>query len=202
VGKTAASTGAPATLRADARRNIELILDAAEACLARDPDASMNDIAAEAGLGRVTIYGHFQSRRVLVEAVVRRALAAADAALDGVDLTGDAASALERLVEATWLVTTRTGSLLVAADKALPATTVREAHAGGLEKRVHDFIASAQKDGEFRADLSADWLMATFHAVLHAAVHEIDAGRLDPGTAPKVITSTMLGALRHSPSGR
>jgi hypothetical protein len=40
--------------RADARRNVEAILDAAERCLARDPDASMAEIAAEAGLG-----GHF-----------------------------------------------------------------------------------------------------------------------------------------------
>jgi len=49
---------------ADARYNIELVLDAAEACLTRDTDASMSDIAAEAGLGRVTIYGHFASRQV------------------------------------------------------------------------------------------------------------------------------------------
>ena len=58
---TASQEGTP-KLRADARRNIELILDAAEACLTRNPDASMSDIAAEAGLGRVTIYGHFTSR--------------------------------------------------------------------------------------------------------------------------------------------
>ena len=42
---------APTQLGADARRNIALILDAAESCLAHDPDASMSDIAAAAGLG-------------------------------------------------------------------------------------------------------------------------------------------------------
>src|SRR5829696_5011916 len=100
---------------ADARYNIELILDAAEACLTRDADASMSDIAAEAGLGRVTIYGHFASRQVLIEAVVRRMLAVATAALDEVDLSGDPAGALERLVLATWRLILRSGSLLVAA---------------------------------------------------------------------------------------
>jgi TetR/AcrR family transcriptional repressor of mexCD-oprJ operon len=42
----------------------------------------MSDIAAEAGLGRVTSYGHFASRQVLIEAVVRRVLDVGNAALD------------------------------------------------------------------------------------------------------------------------
>ena len=182
--------------RADARRNVERILDAAEACLARDPDASMADIAAAAGLGRVTVYGHFASRPALVEAVVRRVLAKADAALEAVDLTGDAAPAFTRLVQATWQVTMRSGRLLVAAERALPAETVREAHVGRLEERVRDFIATAQDQGAFRRDLSAAWLMTVFHAVLHAAANEIDHERLDPAEAPDMIARTMLSVLQ------
>jgi AcrR family transcriptional regulator len=189
-------------LRADARRNIELILAAAEVCLARDPDASIGDIAAEAGLGRVTVYGHFKTRQVLVEAVVRRVLAATNNALEAVDLSGEAAPALKRLVEATWQLTLRSGSLLVAAEKALPASAVRQAHTGGLENRVRDFIAAAQKTGEFRSDLSADWLIATFHAVIHAAANEIDAGRLNPKEAPGIIASTLLAVLQPPPVKR
>lgn len=192
---TTSSREAAPQPRADARRNIELILEAAESCLARDPDASMGDIATEAGLGRVTIYGHFASRQVLIEAVVHRVLAAANAALDEVDLSGDPAAALERLVDATWRVTMRSGSLLVAAEKALPTATVRQAHAGGLEERVRGFIARAQAAGTFRSDLSADWLMATFAAIIHAAANEIDAGRLDVDQASNTITSTMLAVL-------
>ena len=55
-------------------RNIESILEAAAVALAEDPDASMADIAAAARVGRVTLYGHFASRRELVEATVARAL--------------------------------------------------------------------------------------------------------------------------------
>jgi TetR/AcrR family transcriptional repressor of mexCD-oprJ operon len=197
-----ASAASSTQLRADARRNIALILEAAESCLARDPDASMSDIAAEAGLGRVTIYGHFSSRQVLIEAVVHRALAAANATLDEVDLSGDPGDAFRRLVEATWRVTLRSGSLLVAADKALPATTVRQAHSGGLEDRVRDFFSGGQRTGAFRSDLSAEWLMATFHAVLHAAANEIDAGRLEPGEASEIISSTMLATLEYGPAAQ
>jgi len=196
MDSTAAAPHQPSRVRADARRNIELILDAAETCLARDADASMGEIAAEAGLGRVTVYGHFKSRPALVEAVARRTLEAADEALDAVDLAGDAVEALGRLVTATWQVTLRSGSVIVAVEKALPPTTVREMHAGGLEDRVRGFIAAAQTTGEFRTDLSTDWLVSVFHAVLHAAAVEIDAGRMEPGDASTVIAATMGAALR------
>jgi TetR/AcrR family transcriptional regulator, mexCD-oprJ operon repressor len=200
VSATPASTTAPTQLRADARRNITLILDAAESCLARDPDASMSDIAAAAGLGRVTIYGHFPSRGALIEAVVHRVLEAANSALNDVDLSGDPGEAFERLVDATWQVTLRSGNLIIAADKALPVTTVRRAHIGGLEERVRSLLVAGQRSGAFRSDLSADWLMATFHAVLHAAANEIDAGRLKRADASRTITSTMLATLGYVPA--
>jgi TetR/AcrR family transcriptional repressor of mexCD-oprJ operon len=92
MGVTTPSPEERPKLRAEARRNIELVLDAAEACLTRDADASMSDIAAEAGLGRVTIFGYFASRQILIKASVRRVLGLGDAALDELDLSADAAA--------------------------------------------------------------------------------------------------------------
>lgn len=203
--KTPSATATePTPQRADARRNVEAILDAAERCFALDPDASMSDIAAAAGLGRVTIYGHFKTRAELIEIVVRRVLDDANTVLGGVDLTGDARQALARLVEASWEVTIRSGSLVVAAEKALPPHVVRDAHAGELEDRVRNFLARAQRAGTFRTDLSTEWLVAIFHATLHAAANEIAAGRLEGDEAAHVITATLLGAYRTPPgrSGR
>jgi TetR/AcrR family transcriptional regulator, mexCD-oprJ operon repressor len=200
LSATSESVATPTQLRADARRNIALILDAAESCLARDPNASMSDIAAAAGLGRVTIYGHFSSRGALIEAVVHRVLEAANAALNEVDLSGDPGRAFERLVDATWQVTLRSGNLIIAADKALRVTTVRQAHSGGLEERVRNLLIAGQRSRAFRSDLSADWLMATFHALLHAAANEIDAGRLEQADASRIITSTMLATLDYAPA--
>jgi TetR/AcrR family transcriptional regulator, mexCD-oprJ operon repressor len=191
----------PAARRADARRNIEAILAAAERCLAVDPDASMSDIAAAAGLGRITIYGHFKTRAELIERVAHRVLGEANTVLAGVDLGGDAAEALARLVEATWRVTARSGSFVVAAEKALPPHVLREAHAGELEDRVRNFLAAGQRSGAFRSDLSTDWLVAMFAATVHAAANEIEEGRLLADDAPAVITATLLGAYR-APAAR
>jgi TetR/AcrR family transcriptional repressor of mexCD-oprJ operon len=182
--------------RADARRNVETILDAAERCLARDPDASMSDIADAAGLGRVTLYGHFETRAELIEVVARRVLDAANQVLGALELGGDEEAALVRLVEASWQVTLRSGSIIVAAEKALPPRVIREAHAGELEDRVKNFLAAAQRTGAFRSDLPTGWLVAVFHATLHAAANEIAAGRLDAGKAASVIATTLLGTYR------
>ena len=85
---------APRAQRADARRNIAAILDAATQCLARDPDMSIAGIAAAAGVGRITLYGHFKTRANLVDAVLVRTVQRADAILDATDTSGDPAEAL------------------------------------------------------------------------------------------------------------
>jgi TetR/AcrR family transcriptional repressor of mexCD-oprJ operon len=192
------TTGAPTSggaLRADARRNIEAILDAGERCLARNPDASVGDIAAEAGLGRVTIYGHFKSRAVLIEAITRRALATANEAVAGLDLAGDRNAALTRLVDTLWQVTARSSFLVIAAERALPASVLAEAHQGPLQQRVETFIRDGQASGAFRADLPVGWLIAAFHSLLHAAVTETYAGRLDVADGPRVVRTAILAVL-------
>lgn len=199
---TTTTTGATqdGLLRADARRNVELILEAGQRCLARNPDASVGDIAAEAGLGRVTIYGHFKSRPALVEAIVRRALSQANEALERLDLDGDPRAALGRLVDATWHVTRASGGLVVAADRTLPATLVTEVHTGPLTRRVEDLFTAGQATRAFRDDLPLTWLSTTLHALLHNAVHEVEAGRLDPERAPQLVRETMLSILERGPA--
>src|SRR5215212_6255526 len=135
--------------RADARRNIAAILDAATVCLARDPDSSVNDIAAAAGVGRVTLYGHFESRAALVSQVVSRAIAQSEETLSAVDISGDAHEALGRLLEASWEVTERFGALVVAAEGAVPADELREAHARPA-RRVRRLIKRGRSSGIFR----------------------------------------------------
>src|SRR5690348_8100542 len=95
---------APKAQRADARRNIAAILDAATDCLARDPEVSIADIAVAAGVGRITLYGHFRTRADLIDAVMVRTVERADAILDATDTSGDPADALARLVASSWRI--------------------------------------------------------------------------------------------------
>ena len=63
-------------LRADARRNLERVLDAAARCFAEDgPDASVDEIARRAGVGHGTVFRRFPTKDDLVYAVVERHVA-------------------------------------------------------------------------------------------------------------------------------
>src|ERR671931_1317835 len=111
-----AHSAARSARRADARQNAEKVVQAAIACLGRSPEASMNDIAQEAGVGRVTLYGHFPSRETLVEAALVRLLAQGDDVLEAIDLTGDPRDRLRTLMESGWLLLAQAASVLQAAQ--------------------------------------------------------------------------------------
>jgi TetR/AcrR family transcriptional repressor of mexCD-oprJ operon len=180
--------------RADARRNIRSILDAAQSCLARDADASVTDIAKAAGVGRVTLYGHFRTRADLIDAVLMRTMEQADAALDATDTTGDPRQALTRLVDASWQIVHRFRSVLEAAQRELPAERIRAVHDRILQ-RVRTIIDRGQRVGVFRDDLPKRWLVTTVFSLMHAAAEDSAAGRLDTGEAAHIVSATLLAAL-------
>jgi|ERR1700733_14203997 AcrR family transcriptional regulator len=63
---------APRKPRTDAQRNRERILEVAKGAFTRSgANASLDDIAKEAGIGAGTLYRHFPTRDALIEAVYR-----------------------------------------------------------------------------------------------------------------------------------
>ena len=135
---------APRAQRADARRNIAAILDAATDCLARDPDMSIAGIAAAAGVGRITLYGHFKTRANLVDAVLVRTVQQADAILDATDTSGDPAEALARLVASSWQIVHQFRNILLAAQRELPAERIRGVH-DRILRRVQSLIEQGRR---------------------------------------------------------
>lgn len=184
--------------RADAERNIARIVAAARESLSGDPDASVDDIAKAAGVGRMTLYGHFRTRAELVEAALADALRAGEEALASVDLTGDAREALARLLDSSWSLVAESMALSSAAQKALPAGRVRELHAAPA-RRVEELIRRGQDDGVFRTDLPISWLINVLHYILKGAAEESRAGRMETGDAARVVIATAQAILVAAP---
>jgi len=88
-------------LRADGRRNRELLVAAAAELIRRDgAQASLEEIARRAGVGSATLHRHFASRRALLEAVFRDGVAqlcARATAQPGTDPGAELAAWLEDL---------------------------------------------------------------------------------------------------------
>ena len=180
-------------LRADAKRNVAAILAAATDCLAKNPDTSVAEIAAAAGVGRMTLYGHFKTRTDLLDAVLTRVVAEAHETLGAVDVAGDPRDAVARLVAASWLIVDRLRNILAAAQRELPAERIREAHDLVLS-RVQSLIERGRATGAFRTDLPVSWLVSLAMNVMHAAAAEVSAGRLAADQAPSVVAGTLLAA--------
>ncbi|MDH2443715.1 TetR/AcrR family transcriptional regulator [Amnibacterium sp. CER49] len=72
----------PRAPRRDATENREALLEAARRILNEDPEASLDAIAAGAGLSRRAVYGHFPSRNTLVAELAERGAARVAAAIE------------------------------------------------------------------------------------------------------------------------
>jgi AcrR family transcriptional regulator len=159
--------------RADAARNRERVLAAAEAVLARDGlAASMRAVAADAGVGLGTIYRNFPTQEALYQAIIVRrtkALIAEAAELAGAQDPGQAFFGyFTRVVEHA------TGTKAMTDVLARAGIDPKSGMAGiGRDMRhaVEILLARAQQAGSVRPDLGMPELMAILTASCMAAEH-------------------------------
>jgi AcrR family transcriptional regulator len=177
--------------RATAERNAAGILDATERLAARRIALNMVAVAAEAGVSRPTLYAHFKTLTDVLEAAVARAvegsLAAVDAAQPG---AGPAGEALDRMLAASWGHLAGLEALARAAGEHLPADHVRRTHAP-LMARTLELVQRGQRDGAFRTDLPADWLVTMMYALVHAADEHARTRRVRRAEALAMLTTSV-----------
>ena len=152
--------------RADAQRNTDAIIAAARDLLRHGALPSMSEVAAAAGVGRVTLYAHFASREALLDSVVRQAITDTDQALAALALDDDPVeTAVHRLVRTSWSVLDRHRTIRGVALTELGPEALRDQH-DPVVHHVESLIARGRDDGVFRTDLPHPWLVAAFYATL------------------------------------
>jgi TetR/AcrR family transcriptional repressor of mexCD-oprJ operon len=188
---------AHAAKRADARMNVAAILDAASRCLARDPGATLAEIAREAGVGRVTLYGHFASRSTLIAEVAAAAMAHSESELEKVDLTGDPVAAMRHLMVTSWQLTHRHGALVQAAEKSLDPALVQAMHEKPVA-RMRALLQRGRRAGRFRNDMPLTWQITMIQGILHSASAAVHRGDHTADAACDLVVTSVLAVLRPS----
>ena len=148
-------------LRTDALRNRERILEVAKRAFTREgADASLDEIAKQAGVGAGTLYRHFPTRDALIEAVYRSEVEKLAAAAGGFAAAMAPVEALR-----AWLL------LFVdyVAAKHIIAPALNSV-AGGpsrlyegsrslVQGAIDELVKNAKKSGEVRKDVDASDLL-------------------------------------------
>lgn len=157
------SSGKP--LRADALRNREKILEAADAVFAeRGPGASTEEVARRAGVAIGTVFRHFPAKNDLLGALMKRLLAQVTEDAAELAARGDPATALfeffTRLVERT------------AADRAVVNLLGVEVGAplGSLGAQVQELLTRGRQAGAIRAGVRLDEVMALLTSACQGAL--------------------------------
>jgi TetR/AcrR family transcriptional repressor of mexCD-oprJ operon len=177
--------------RATAQRNAASILDAAERLLARRTPLSIVAIAAEAGVSRPTLYAHYKSIPDILEAAVERSVVASLSAFDEArPQDGPADQALLRMAEASWQQLGRYEALARGAAEHLPAGAVHRSHQAMLAP-LEALVERGRREGAFRTDLPADWLVSLYFALLHGAQEHAAGNDTDRAQALELLRTSL-----------
>jgi AcrR family transcriptional regulator len=144
--------------RVDAVRNRELVLDAAKKVFgAGGPDASLEAVARDAGVGIGTLYRHFPTREALFEAVYRREVQQLADLAEELKEQPDAVEALRRWMRSNVrFVATKKGMLQALALAVDKNSELFAFSSDRLTRAVGGLLDRAIAAGEIRDDISAE----------------------------------------------
>lgn len=113
----------------------------------------------------------------LLEALVERAVRESVSAIEGAEpARGPAADALRRVIDATWEQLGRHEGIGRGAAAGLSSHGMRRSHRSA-HRLLRELFDRGRSEGAFRHDVSADWLVTSFFALVHVARDEVIARR-------------------------
>jgi len=157
--------------RADAQRNRGLLLESAARVFARDGrDASLNQIAREAGVGIGTLFRHFATREELIEATFRNELARiCDAAAELATGPSPARATAEWMDRFLEYMTAKHGMVDTLQAMMTTGSPLYDETLGRLTHAVRGLMNAGVVCGEFRDDVDPSDVLAQLGGIAYMA---------------------------------
>jgi AcrR family transcriptional regulator len=180
--------------RRDATENRAALVQAARTVLQADPDASLESIAAAAGLSRRAVYGHFPSRDDLVREVVtggaERILGAMPSRAELAGLPP--ASRLAAIAVTLWTEVSHVRSMAVIAVRG-PMLEIVATVFAPLRDMVRDACAVGIADGTLRGDVDAATLGRLVEGACLAVLDEATRSATPDDAGRRMVVLSALG---------
>jgi AcrR family transcriptional regulator len=172
---------------------MEAIVNAAGAVLGERPNASVEEIAATAGVTRQTVYAHFPSRDALVGSIMEFAAAEALTAMDAARLDArPPTEALMGFLDIGWRLLRRYLPLLLNSTLRHPPRLGGNDGASSFVRQLERIIQRGQDVGDFDGVLPAPWLAAAILRLGHIAAEDVDSGQLTSRRAMALLRESAL----------
>jgi AcrR family transcriptional regulator len=201
------STSGPATgavterrMRADARRNFDLLVARATEAIAERgaDDVSLEEIARRAGVGIGTLYRHFPTRQSLLEAVFRDQVDALARLAEDLGSASSPGSALEEWLRAMLAFGRTKRSLNTSLLTTLGKDSEVYSLCGQLLRDTTAILVErAQEAGIARRDV----LPADVTRLVHGLIMAENAAPGDEGQAERMLSLVVAGLLTNDRAG-
>ncbi|WP_018681604.1 TetR/AcrR family transcriptional regulator [Actinokineospora enzanensis] len=181
----------PRPLRADAERSVRAILEAAEQVLARDPAASMEQIAEAAGVARATVHRRFATRQALLDAMATDVVRQLDTLIDeGRPETAPPMVALHRITAG--VLRLKLAWPFAMASSMDPTSPMADGQRR-IADRCEDLMRRARDHGLLAPTADLTWTRQVYYALLGEAAHATTEH--DPDALATLVLDTLLHGL-------
>lgn len=168
----------------------ERILEAAVRVLSARPNATIDEIAAEARVGRATVFRHFDSRAGLLKALARRAIAKTDEvarlAAAGACTATDALRAVTKAVVGMG----ESFRFLESAGEVYDQPEIAAAYERQM-REMADLVRACRREGFIHPEIPTAWVAASIDGLIWAASRAVGDGQIGVVQAQDLVWETI-----------
>lgn len=167
--------------------------------LLQKPDASLSEIAEQAGVGRTTLYRQFTSRDELIQSIALRCLQELD------EVTADIAARSKSYTQVIELLFVDAMTLpdrlrfLATFWAVVGRDPVIAQHEKQKANEISEVIEYAKKEGNIDPVIPTGWIVDLIDNLLLVAWKLVDDSSYTPEQAAKLMTKTLFDGIRPRP---
>jgi AcrR family transcriptional regulator len=185
-------------LDARAKRSQQAILKAGLELLNKNPEATISDIAAHAGVGRATLYRQYETRENLISAIAINCLETIDEVTAPIEKTAKTAMDAIRMLFELAMPLTQEFQFLINLDQFIEKDPKIAAINKKQKKEMISLVEYGKKKGEINKSLPTKWILNLIDGLFYIGWQQQKEEDSSPKEAAKLAFATFCnGASAH-----